>query len=66
MPCTQLPAANRSILVRIVRFLVLFMRNEAMTKMGAKNLGVVFGPVLVRALCDACDVYHVVMTMCTC
>ena len=32
-----------------MRFLVQFMQNEAQTKMGPKNLGVVFGPVLLRS-----------------
>ena len=45
----KLPAANRTILVRIVAFLVKFMRYEAHTKMGPKNLGVVFGPPLLRS-----------------
>jgi chromosome segregation ATPase len=45
----KLPAANRTVLLHIVGFLVKFMRYEAQTKMGAKNLGVVFGPPFLRA-----------------
>jgi hypothetical protein len=45
----ELPGANKSIFKRLLRFLVKLLKFEMQTRMGVKNLAVVFGPPLMRA-----------------
>ena len=47
---STLPAPNRSVLQYMMRFLVRVSNNSDLNLMSSKNLGVVFGPNLLRPL----------------
>jgi hypothetical protein len=50
-----LPTGNRVVLKRLIGFLKVVAENEKTTKMGAKNLAIVFAPTIFRAKDDAID-----------
>ena len=47
---STLPAANRAVLLYLMRFLVRVSRNSEQNLMSSANLGLVFGPTMLRPL----------------
>jgi len=43
-----LPAGNRAVLVRLIRFLQMVIANKDVNKMGTQNLAIVFAPTMLR------------------